>query len=387
LKFLKFLPEAVMQRKIKRMLTLLHAAAIWAGSQAATANAQHEGRWEVPPGGYIDPEGVLTPAQRADAVALLDRILEIVRRTPALVRPTGANVAVSRTVEHYVPSGPRPLEHVVRSDLWIGFFPVGPDGKQDTHAGAVITVSVNPLHAWPGWRSIARDSAGALFRAEQAHATTASHATWIGRATTASAWKREVLIVPPGLQVHAPVTQERWLHHQIREAARTVAEVGTPGSPYQRWLDEAPQRRAAIQTAVEALNRTDPVAARQLQKEFEETEHRVAAELRELEGPHAAMVERAAAHLDSLRRRLEALTPAERIAPAWVNNVQELVAPGTPHAQPIVALNAAAFPRGAGTEPRAIVVSLNAFRPVMIGLMEAAYRELDWAALTALVVR
>jgi hypothetical protein len=91
------------------------------------------------------------------------------------------------------------------------------------------------------------------------------------------------------------------------------------------------------------------------------------------------------AFTDKIRAQIAAMTPQERAAPAYLVGY-DFVEPDTPNANAAVRQNPAFYrARTSPFEPRLLLVRLAHNYEVLNDLNRQIYRELDWAALKAMV--
>ncbi len=177
-----------------------------------------------------------------------------------------------------------------------------------------------------------------------------------------------------------PVSREEYLRMLIFEVE------GNPNakkkSAYQEYLDAAPDRKKARDETVAIIAKSDPAKAEQLRKSLEKAEQDNGALIRQSDEQGSKGV---AKFGDKLRAQLAAMTPQERAAPAYLVGL-DFVERNTPNALAVVRENPAFYrARTSPLEPRLVVVRLAHNYKALIELNRQMYRELDWAALKALV--
>jgi hypothetical protein len=181
--------------------------------------------------------------------------------------------------------------------------------------------------------------------------------------------------------------QEEW--KRVKEALAHT--------PYETWLAGAAQRKRERDEAAAMI--ADKAQAAKMREALEKTEREVTEQLKASDASDREQSRRMAANPlgDKYRAQIAAMTPGERAAPAWmVGGV--LASPGTPFARRLVTLNPALYRvRRSRLEVRAIMVLMRtggyvntdggncACWPNVDRAVYAAYRQLDWAALTRML--
>ncbi len=160
---------------------------------------------------------------------------------------------------------------------------------------------------------------------------------------------------------------------------------------YERWMEEAPQRKRERDEALAALEKVNPSQAAAMRKQLEDTEREVGEQLKAAEAEERAENARTLAHgmpADYLRAQLAAMSAEERAMPAWTRGGGsiEFFQPHTPEAVRIVRANPAFYrTRSARIEPRGIIVrfiaNLTCHAPNVQRAFYAAYEKLDYEAL------
>jgi hypothetical protein len=198
-----------------------------------------------------------------------------------------------------------------------------------------------------------------------------------------------------------PVTRERFQRAKAAffEAFRSSVPRETP---YDRWMAEAPRRKADR----EGLRATLPPAqAAALLKTLEDAERDATASLKAADAAdraeNARLIEVYTRPVERARAQLAAMGPADRVAPAWIERRAEppgvnpfpgdlapLVTPETPLAARVVVPRLEMYQgQRSRMNPRVIQVQLiiSCQAPAVQRAMFQAYRKLDWAALARLV--
>lgn len=178
-----------------------------------------------------------------------------------------------------------------------------------------------------------------------------------------------------------PVSREEYLRLVLFEVE------GPPGakakSAYQEYLDGAPDRKKANDEVVAIVAKSDPAKAEQLRKDLEKAERENGELLKQSDEQGAAGLR---ASTDRIRAQIAAMTPAERAAPAYIVGFTDFVEADAPNAMAVVRRNPALYrARTSPFEPRLIVVRLPGNYSALNDLNRRVHRELDWAALKALV--
>ena len=174
-----------------------------------------------------------------------------------------------------------------------------------------------------------------------------------------------------------PVSREEYLQLQLFEVEGLMKN-----SAYQALLDAAPERKQATDGVVAMVAKSDPAQAEQLRKDFEKAERENLELARQSEEEGLAGIR---AQAGEIRAQIEAMTPAERAAPAYLVGF-DFVEENAPGAQAVVRGNPAFYRAGTSPlEPRLVLVRLPHNYEALNDLNRQLYRELDWAALKSLV--
>jgi hypothetical protein len=216
-----------------------------------------------------------------------------------------------------------------------------------------------------------------------------------------SSW---VTFTQGGVLPWKPVTREQflqfWIYHAEspeyggnEQAVRKSLEKTT----YERWLEDAPARKkdrdAAITTAAQLQGRA---VADELRKTLEQTERDVGAQLKaqdaeERKGNQDVLG--APSQGDQFRARLAAMTPAERVSPAYAPyGSTELLAPTEELARRVLMPDPEFWRvRRSRVEVHSITVAFHAHltcgAPAVQSALSKAYQALDWAAIKRIADR
>lgn len=189
-----------------------------------------------------------------------------------------------------------------------------------------------------------------------------------------------------------PVTREEYLRAVILSIEgknqatlkATLAHLAT--TDYERWLEDAPVRKRGNDEILRGVATVDPSKVAQVRADLEKVERESEAMHRKNDAAQRVerdkMIAAIRAPGDRIRAQIAAMTPADRAVPAWITDLTELVAPGTPQAHAIVRRNPDFFrPRTSQTEVRLMLVVVPNAWPEMRERHLQMYREFDWAAL------
>jgi hypothetical protein len=162
---------------------------------------------------------------------------------------------------------------------------------------------------------------------------------------------------------------------------------------YERYMDEAADRKKTRDETVAAMARAQGrAAADEFRKTMENTEREVAEQLKAAEVEERKQFKEALTNRygDQLRAQLAAMMPAERAAPATARyGDHQLVAPDDPEAHRVLTPDPEFWrSRRSRAEVHSITISFHpcAYPPIRAAL-EKAYQTLDWAALKRIVDR
>jgi hypothetical protein len=162
---------------------------------------------------------------------------------------------------------------------------------------------------------------------------------------------------------------------------------------YERYMEEAAERKKTRDEAVAAMARAQGrAAADEFRKTMENTEREVAEQLKAAEAEERKQFKEALTNRygDQLRAQLASMTPAERAAPATARyGDNQLVAPDDPEAHRVLTPDPEFWrSRRSRAEVHSITIAFHpcGYPPIRAAL-EKAYQTLDWAALKRIVDR
>lgn len=293
----------------------------------------------------------LTPAQRASAIATLDRIERLFRQVPELANPDGFEILPS------LGGGNRQLgpdDMVIPGSLveyaitFVFFFPSRAIAGEGSSA---ISVRVNPtispvrplrdaqgriiyIEAARAMRPVGtqREIDGTLW--EVPSATQVYGELWdFSRDIREGRGERSgitVSFVGAGELPWAPVSREAYyaavrLDRDGKDGGRaTELRSALSKTPYQQWMEEAPERKKARDEAIEAARQFQtPEKVAELKKRLEDTDRQVTEQLQKSDAADRERNREALAandaRSDAFTRELEAMTPEERRMPTYIN--------------------------------------------------------------------
>jgi hypothetical protein len=365
---------------------------------SSVADAQRSGnaarpRWTDQ---YPPEIGQATTAERAAAMITLDEIQRILEQVPELAQPRGFEVG-RQIYGGTLSFGDRGvLSYKLR--LWFYLRSKAASGGE---GNTCIEVSVNET------RGALNDETGKAFFIEQARGEPIPGATIVYeglRWDTPTADRRSgyVTLTSRGAFPWLPVTREEYLRAQIyltegrngekqKEFRKSLEKTS-----YERYMDEAAERKKTREESVAAMARAQGrAAAEELRKTLEQTDREVAEQLKAAEAEERKQSSAALdnSYGDQLRAQIAAMTPAERASPATAKyGAHELTAPDDPEAHRVLTPDPEFWrSRRSRAEVHSITVSFHpgdgcAYPPVRAAL-EKAYRTLDWTALKRIVDR
>jgi hypothetical protein len=345
----------------------------------------------------------IRPAEMTHVISKLDALDAIFRKVPVLANPDGFEVG-SR-VRWRQDVGATSRDELYSYDYRLRFFV--PSYKEASEVLRTIVVTVNPYPALlvNEEKPILTDGEKAAdeIYIERPKSTPKLGATAIYDSLIPGAASYvQVLFVSGAESPWTPVSRERYLKAEIAEAEAgegKTAEVYSQTS-YQRWLREAPQRKAIRDAAVAQVMATDRAKGEELRKTLEQTEQEVGQRMKEAEASErqeARALADAPSRSGQLRARLQAMSPEERAQQAFLLATDaasmDFVTADTPQAEPLVAYNPA-FYRAPGSLPlraRSIVVYMEIEgdpipdSALLDQVMVKVFKTLDWAAIARLL--
>ena len=268
--------------------------------------------------------------------------------------------------------------------------------KYDEH-GADITVDFNPdPMVWSQSDRPMLDEAGDGLYAEHVRTPTLFGATaTFGRFHEEVSYGFFVLFTAGGQSPTLPVTREEYLRAMIftlegknQEKVKASAAIWSK-TPYERWMDEAPDRKKNNEELYAIVAKTNPAQAAKMRADMERAEQAETEKLKRSDAYERAQVSKNLAGLailgDKYRAQIAAMTPQERASAAFLVG-DDLVPAGTPNAYAIVRKNPAFYRAGASpVQPRALIVKMPNAYPEYRAQQAELYKQLDWAAIKKMV--
>ena len=336
--------------------------------------------------GHVDLCGKLSPAEEQHLIGAFRRIYDVFRRTAPLSPPLGVEVRPTTQIGPVGPAGCDRLPAVgdlmiqifrptiaiaieAQGSMWAFINPEAKDGTQVTCAAGSTLARTGTVDGWPV----------------------------VGRfQVSRGGWQPvRVLLTRIPRPFCIPVTREQMLSDLIAETRRSMASlpaVGQEVSPYQRWMQDAPQRKQQREDALRSmagLMRADSLA--RFRAQMERADSVVGAGVRAEEAQWLSTATRGnqaqRSRLAALERQLQSMGAAERASAAWVGAGYELVPAGTPRAVVLVKMNPEFYDRSRPpTDVQAILVQFVTYSsPHVLSVQGAVFRALDWAAIAAIL--
>lgn len=330
----------------------------------------------------------LSAADRATVEARLGAIEALMRKTP-YATPRG--MAVQPWFSYH--------EMTNRTELYTYGFVLATFGRCSKYdeGGAHLLLDINPKPmAWSeGDRPMPDEGGDGLYtervRTPALFGTTAT----FGRFQDENTEGVYLLFTTGGQSPTVPVTREEYLRAVIfslegknGEKVKTAAAIVSK-TPYERWMEEAPERKTRHEELYAIVAKTDPSQAAKMRADMEKAELAETEKLKKGDAYERAQLGKNLAGLtamgDRYRAQIAAMTPAERTSPAFVVGL-DLVSAGTPDAHAIVRKDPT-FYRAASSplEPRAILVRMPNARKDDRSQQAELYKQLDWAAIKKMV--
>jgi hypothetical protein len=371
----------------------------------------------------------LTAAQRAEAIATLDRIERIMRQVPELASPEGFEILpiLSGGSRQTGPDDKPLANSVIDYALSLMFF--HPSRAIAGEGSSAITVRVNATQ-----QGRMKDSQGRAIYIEEARAmeprgTPREIAGTLWQIPSATQvygelwdFTRDIregrgersgltaLFVDPRELPWVPVSRETFY-----EATR-IEQQGSDGrkldefraalakTPYEQWMAEAPTRKQSRDEALAAARQFQtPADVEKMRKVLEDTDRQVTEQLRKQEADdrdrNRDNLNKLDAREGALRRELERMTPEERAMPTYINNaLQEgpratgwtLTTDPSPPAWRVLSPNDDFWrARRSPVEVRSITVHIGiggtGLRPKVRQALLQTFRTLDWPAFRQLL--
>lgn len=348
--------------------------------------------------------GQATPAERAAVLAVMAEVERILRQVPELTEPRGFEVLKQ------IAGGPAPLPgqgKILESVFWLSFFP--PTVAIAGEGSRCIEVWVNTPKIGPRDISPLIDRAGQMIMLEEPVGERLTGATIVHgglRWDTPTADRRSgyVTFSSRGILPWKPVTREEYLQAHIYNAEgpsgnnETSARKALEKTTYQRWLEEAPERKKNREEAIAIAAQTQGrAAAEELRKALEQTEREVTATLKAQDAEERKSNQELLSkpsYASELRAQIAAMSPAERALPAIIGTggLLEFTTQGDSSGRRVMTPNPDFWRvRKSRAEVHSITVAFHAsgtcLVPAVRTALEKAYQTLNWAALKQIVDR
>ncbi len=340
-----------------------------------------------------------TTAERAVMMTVAREIERILRQIPELEQPRGFEVQ-KQIFGGHLPFGEA---GVLQYAFWLWFF--APSRAIAGHGMTCIEVMVNRIIGsdWDDqnmWDAAGRPLFVEYRIGEPVPGATVTHEGLRWDTPTADRRSGFVTFTTGGALPWIHLTREEYVRAMIYEAEgpggdrETSVRKTLEKTTYERWLEEAPERKKIRDEAVAMAERLQgSAAAEELRKTLEQTEREVTESLRaqdEEERKRNQEFLAMPAQADQLRAELAAMTPAERASPAFVAVYGPLVAADHPAARRVLTPDPEFWRvRRSRAEVHAITVAFQAHgtcgRPAVQAALWQAYQTIDWAAFKRMV--
>lgn len=330
----------------------------------------------------------LTAAERATVEARLTAVETLVRNSP-YAKPRGFAVQPWFSV-HEIKN---------RTQLYSYEFLVDTKNRcskyDEGQAHLVVVFNPDPISWSSGAQPLIDERGEALYmerpRREAILGSTATFGGFHEDNTNTSAFF--LLFTTANESPILPVSREEYLRYKIFEHEGKDQEklkaltASFSKTPYERWVEEAPERKKRNEELFALIAKSSPAKAAQTRADMEKLEQ---AEGEKLKRADAFEREKQAKDLalykamsDGYRTQISIMSAQERSSPALIVGY-DLVPQGTPHAYAVVRKNPA-FYRASPLEPRAILVAMPGGYKELRPQQEQLYRQFDWAALKKMV--
>ncbi len=356
---------------------------------------------------YVDMSNIPS-ANRAAAVARLEAIEQLVKQVPELAHPNGFEIMTSfigGTKRTGQGNSEHP-EYVTEYQLHVGFYVPKKMPRTDPNADIVFVVNASDngtkeLDArgrhvlieegrWPKWPF-----------STVTYGTSPTGSFNAGEIFQATAW-----FTAGGEFPWIPMSREDYYNWLIASAEgnngekRAELKKATEKTGYQRWLDEAPQRKKEREETIKAVAQVAPAEAAKLRKTLEDADREAGESLKKSEGDDREQAKQAFKPTDDMRAELNRMTPAQRKLPAIIDadpSRTELIATGgsmRDRDTVSVTVHRVLTPsydfwraRRSPVEVRTIAVHIAASDapPPVLSAIWQTYKKFDWRALAALV--
>jgi len=330
-------------------------------------------------------------------MATMEEIERILAQVPELARPRGFEVGKQ------VYGGTLPLgERGVLSYNFFVWFYAPSKAATGGEGSRCIGVTVNGI----GVGASIEDESGRVLMVEKDIGEQRPGVTIVHeglRWDTPDADRRDgyITITTGGKIPWIPVTREQYLRAQIygtegkNGEKETAFKKSLEKTSYERWVEEAAERKKTRDDAVAAMARNQGrAAAEEFRKSQEQLERQVGEQLKAQEAEERKQFKDALSNRygDMLRTQIAAMTPAERASPATADASGQLVTRDDPHAHRVLTPDPEFWRvRRSRAEAHTIVLGFKPTHfcegPAVRAALAKAYQTLDVAAFRRIVDR
>ncbi len=270
----------------------------------------------------------LTGANRAAAIARLESIERLLKQVPELAHPEGFEIRpfFNGTRSRFGLNQSDHADYAVEYIYRITFFV--PKLAPDVAATGTILFAVNANENM-GHGDLVDSRGGIIFLEQQrrwplipfsvaTYGVSASGTLQAGEDFSLWAW-----FTPGGELPWRAVSREDYYNGLIASSEgkngeqRAAFEKLTEKTPYQRWLDEAPKRKADREQILKTLEQVQPPGdVAKLRKEMEDAERDAGEQFKKTENDDRERDKSMFKPTDDMRAELNRMTPAQRKLPA-----------------------------------------------------------------------
>jgi hypothetical protein len=358
---------------------------------------------------YVDMGPNITGTNRATALARLEAIERLLKQVPELAHPAGFDITTQFT-GHRSRTGLGNSEHpdyVIEYTLHLKFFAPKWVKFLEPAGEMAFTINANEGQDWldPQGRGIYIEPA--RWPRSPFATVTYGFAESGGPVQPNDPFYVDAWLTAGGELPWRAVSREDYYAALIASAEGNKGErradyvKAVEKTGYQRWLDEAPQRKKDREQTLKTVGQVSPAEVANLRKALEDAEREAGEQLKKNESAEREEKKTAFAPTDTMRAELSRMTPAQRKLPAILDTDigrTEWRATGATMLERdtlAITVHRVLTPnydfwraRKSPVDVRTIRVyfrAMNSPPPAILTAVYQTYKKLDWRALAALL--
>ena len=275
-------------------------------------NVDNLGGWETH---ISDPSFPVSRQDIAQVIVKLTEINNAFQNVPALAPPRGMEVRPARRVKHdtwrhlslldQIRSGDRPIPSTLLIQMFVPTIEIA--GESQGHFEVTVNI-IEDLFARTGL-SYREDERGSMYLEPRVTGNIAGFPFYETGYVVMKSNDRPLWV---------PVSQERFIRNELREAEMTLKEIESnlPESDVDQQIEEMRRNLESVLEQVKGLLSEEEFE--QQKREMEAARRELEATLRAQQPQFAALLTQARQRVTELNNELNSLTAAQRASEAWI---------------------------------------------------------------------